>query len=90
MRMRPLALLGLVLGWLPWLLHGPAPMKFAVHYIHGQLAVSAFYTARLLIGAFVGMTAWPRRWYLRGPLCGFALMLPVSLVSLATPGCGAT
>ncbi len=82
--------LGLVLGWLPWLLHGPVPMKFAVHYIHGQTAVAAFYLARLSIGLLVGLTAWPRAWYLRGPLCGLLLMLPVSLVSLATPGCGQT
>ena len=82
--------LGLVLGWLPWLIHGPAPMKFAVHYIHGQTAASAFYAARLMIGLFVGMSTWPGPWYLRGPLCGFLLMLPVALVAWATPGCGET
>ena len=61
-------LLGLVLGWLPWLLHGPHPGKFAVLYVHGQIAVSAFYVSRLMIGLFVGITSWPAVWYLRGPL----------------------
>jgi hypothetical protein len=84
------SLLGLVLGWIPWLLHGPVPMKFSVHYIHGQTAVAAFYTARMLIGVFVGLTSWPGAWYVRGPVCGFLVMLPVALVSLATPGCGET
>ena len=82
--------LGLVAGWLPWLLHGPVPMKFAVHYLHGETAVWAFYAARLSIGLFVGLTVWPHAWYLRGPLCGFVLMLPVALVALATPGCAET
>ena len=82
--------LGLVLGWLPWLVHGPHPAKFAVLYIHGQIAVSAFYTARLLIGLFVGITVWPGPWFLRGPLVGALVMLPVGLISLATPRCGAT
>ena len=83
-------LLGLVLGWLPWLLHGPIPLKFARLYIHGQIAVWAFYTARLSIGLWVGISAWPSRWYLRGPLCGFLAMLPVGLIALATPQCGVT
>ena len=82
--------LGLALGWLPWLIHGPAPIKFSVLYIDGTIAVWAYYSARLLIGFFVGITAWPRAWYLRGPLCGFLLMLPVTFVALATPGCGFT
>jgi hypothetical protein len=79
--------LGLLFGWLPWLVHGPHPSKFAVLYIHGQIAVWAFYTSRLMIGLFVGITAWPRPWYLRGPLCGFLVMLPVALIALATPPC---
>ena len=82
--------LGLVLGWLPWLLHGPIPDKFNVLYIDGSIAVWAFYTARLSIGFFVGITDWPGAWYVRGPLMGFLCLLPVTLISLATPGCGFT
>ena len=82
--------MGLVLGWLPWLLHGPIAWKFNVHYINGAIAVWAFYSARLLIGFVVGISHWPRPWYLRGPLCGFLTMLPVTFVALATPGCGFT
>jgi hypothetical protein len=84
------ALLGLVLGWLPLLVHGPHPSKFNVLYIQGDVAVWAFYSARLLIGFLVGITFWPARWYLRGPLCGFLAMLPVTFVALATPRCGFT
>lgn len=82
--------LGLVLGWLPWLVHGPHPMKFAVLHVHGQLAVWAFYSARLAIGFLVGISVWPARWWLRGPLCGLVSMWPVALVALATPECGVT
>jgi hypothetical protein len=82
------ALLGLVVGWLPWFLHGPIPEKFNVLYIRGIIAVWGFYTARLLIGFMVGITRWPRRWYLRGPLVGFLMLLPITLVTLAMPGCG--
>jgi hypothetical protein len=81
-------LLGLVLGWLPVLIHGPIPAKFNALYIHGEVAVSAFYCSRLLIGLFVGITRWPQQWYVRGPFCGLLLMLPVGLIALATPGCG--
>ena len=83
-------LLGLVLGWLPFLVHGPHPSKFNVLYIQGSIAVWAFYSARLLIGFFVGITLWPAAWYLRGPLCGFLIMLPVTFVALGTPRCGFT
>jgi hypothetical protein len=81
-------LLGLLLGWTPRLVHGPIAEKFNVHYIHGAVAVWAFYSARLLVGFWVGITAWPRRWYLRGPLVGFLAMLPVAIIPLAVPGCG--
>jgi len=81
-------LLGLVLGWLPRLIHGPIPEKFDVLYIKGAIAVWAFYAARLSIGFFVGNMRWPARWYARGPLCGFLGMLPLGLIALATPGCG--
>jgi hypothetical protein len=81
-------LLGLVLGWLPRLVHGPIPQKFNVLYIRGATAVWAFYTARMLIGFVVGITRWPAAWYLRGPLCGFLMLFPLTLISLAMPGCG--
>jgi hypothetical protein len=58
-------------------------MKFAVLHVHGQLAVWTFYSARLAIGFLVGISVWPARWWLRGPLCGLASMWPVSLVALA-------
>lgn len=83
-------LLGLILGWVPVFLHGPIPHKFNVLYIDGPIAVWAFYTSRLLVGFWVGIGRWPEPWFLRGPLCGFLALLPVSLVSLATPGCGFT
>ncbi len=81
-------ILGLMLGSLPAFLHGPIPEKFNVLYIQGVIAVWAFYSARLLIGFFVGISAWPGRWYVRGPVIGFLTMLPVTFVALATPGCG--
>ena len=81
-------LLGLVLGWLPFWLHGPAPEKFDVLYIQGSIAVWAYYGARMSIGMWVGITAWPERWYLRGPLCGLLVMAPLTVIALATPGCG--
>ena len=81
-------LLGLALGWLPILIHGPIPEKYNVLYIRGAVAVWGWYTARLLIGFVVGITRWPPYWYVRGPLIGFMMLFPLSLVSLATPGCG--
>jgi hypothetical protein len=81
-------LLGLVLGWLPRLVHGPIEEKFNLLYIRGAIAVWGFYSARLLIGFLVGNMRWPARWYLRGPLCGVVMMLPVGVIALATPGCG--
>jgi hypothetical protein len=84
------ALLGLGVGWLPLLLHGPHPAKFSVLYLDGAIAVWGFYGARLLIGFVVGISTWPERWYLRGPLCGFLTMLPVATIALATPRCGFT
>ncbi len=81
-------LLGLALGWLPMVLHGPIPQKFNVLFIRGSIAVWGWYTARLFIGFWVGMTTWPQRWYLRGPLCGFLTLFPLTLVSLGMPACG--
>jgi hypothetical protein len=83
-------LLGLALGWLPMLVHGPHPYKFTVWHLNGAIAVWAFYSARLLIGFHVGVTRWPARWWLRGPLYGFLTMLPVTFVALANPLCGWT
>lgn len=82
------ALIGLAIGWMPILVHGPIPEKYNILYIRGAVAVWGWYTARLLIGFVVGITRWPPRWYLRGPLIGFMMLFPLSLVSLATPGCG--
>ena len=81
-------IIGFAIGWLPILVHGPIPEKYNVLYIRGAIAVWGWYTARLLIGFVVGITHWPPRWYLRGPLIGFLMLFPLSLVSLATPGCG--
>ena len=83
------ALLGLAVGWIPAFLHGPIPEKYDVLYIRGSIAVWAWYSARLLIGVLVGITNWPQRWWLRGPLCGLLALFPLGLVSLATPACGA-
>ncbi len=81
-------MLGVALGWIPVLLHGPIPEKFNLYYIHGSIAVWAFYSARMMIGFVVGVSVWPRRWYLRGPLWGCLTMLPVTFFSLAVPECG--
>jgi hypothetical protein len=82
------ALLGVGLGWLPMLVHGPIAEKYNLLYIRGDVAVWGWYAARLLIGFLVGITGWPPQWWLRGPLCGLIMLFPLSLVSLATPGCG--
>jgi hypothetical protein len=81
-------LLGIVLGQIPRFLHGPIPYKFDIHYLHGSRMVWAFYTARMMIGFWVGATAWPSVWWLRGPLCGALTILPVLFISLSTPECG--
>lgn len=81
-------LLGLALGWLPRFVHGPIPEKFDLYYLRGAVIVWGWYTARLLIGFLVGITHWPYRWWLRGPLCGMILILPLGFVSLGTPTCG--
>lgn len=84
------ALLGLVLGAVPAFVHGPIPQKYDVLYIQGSVAVWGWYVARSLIGVLVGVTTWPAPWWLRGPLCGLVMLVPLSFVSLATPGCGAS
>jgi hypothetical protein len=82
-------IIGLAIGWMPMLVHGPIPEKYNMLYIRGAIAVWGWYVARLLIGFLVGITRWPTPWYLRGPLVGFMTLFPLSLVSLATPTCGA-
>lgn len=81
-------LLGIVLGALPGLVHGPIKEKYDVLYVTGAVAVWGWYVARSAIGFLVGITTWPERWWLRGPLCGAVMLVPLSFVSLATPGCG--
>ena len=81
-------LLGLAVGWVPAFLHGPIPYKYNVLGIRGDVAVWGWYVARLSIGFVIGITRWPRPWYVRGPLCGFLMLFPLGIVSLATPGCG--
>ncbi len=82
------ALIGFVLGWIPKFLHGPIPEKFNLFYIRGSISVWSWYTARLLVGVMVGFTCVPRRWYVRGPLIGFLMMLPPGIMSLSVPTCG--
>ena len=43
--------------------------------------------ARCSIGFWIGLTTRPERWWLRAPLVGFLVMLPLGIVLLATPGC---
>ena len=83
-------LLGLILGWLPTLFHGPIPEKFDQFYISGSWAVWAWYLSRMLIGLAVGVTVRPRIFWLRGLLVGGIMMFPLGFVSLAVPTCGPT
>lgn len=82
------AALGLVLGWLPGLVHGPIHEKWDLFGVRGVMVVSGYYVARLSIGLWVGITNLPEPWYLRGPLCGALVMLPLGFVALANPMCG--
>lgn len=81
-------ILGLVLSWIPVFVHGPIPEKFDVLYVNGAVAVWTYYTARMLVGFLVGISTWPRRWWIRGPLCGFLAMLAPAIMVVAVPGCG--
>ena len=81
-------LLGLALSVVPRFFHGPIPYKFDIHGLHGDVAVRAWYIARGLIGFLVGITRWPITWWIRGPMCGLIMMIPLGCVSLATPECG--
>jgi len=82
------AILGLLIGWTPVLVHGPIPEKWSYFRINGAVLVWGYYLARLSIGLWVGMTSVPQRWYLRGPLCGAMVMLPLGFVALGNPLCG--
>lgn len=82
------AVLGAIIGWVPSFFHGPIPEKFSIFHLNGPVAVWAFYTARMLIGSLVGLAVWPRTWWVRGPLAGLFMIMPVGFISLATPGCG--
>ncbi len=81
-------LLGLAIGWLPALFHGPIPYKFNIRGMEGTITVWAWYTARMSIGVLIGISVLPRAWYLRGPLCGLLCLFPVGFVALSNPGCG--
>jgi len=81
-------LIGAAAGWLPRFFHGPIPYKFDILGIQGSILVWAFYLERMLIGFLVGITVWPRLWYVRAPLCGLIAMVPLGFVVRATPGCG--
>jgi hypothetical protein len=80
--------LGLAIGWLPGLAHGPIAEKWDVHGVTGSLVVAGYYAARLSIGLWVGITSVPAAWYLRGPFCGALAMLPLGLVGLSNSLCG--
>lgn len=81
--------LGLALGWLPGLVHGPIPQKWNVGPVDGRYVVSAYVVARSAIGLWVGLASVPAAWWLRGPLCGALVLLPLGFVGLANPACGA-
>ena len=81
-------LVGLPLVWIPSYLHGPIHEKLDILHIKGAVAVWCWCTARMLIGFWVGAAEWPERWWLRGPMCGFLVMLPLTIVSLPEPDCG--
>ena len=81
-------LVGIGLGVLPGFVHGPIKEKYDVLYIKGAIVVWGWYVARCTIGFLVGITTRPERWWLRGPLCGAIMLVPLSFVSLGTPGCG--
>ena len=53
--------LGLLLGWLPILVHGPIPEKFDVLYIDGSLAGWGGYIQRHAPGVWGGVATGPER-----------------------------
>jgi len=82
------AAIGLAGGWTPMLFHGPIPEKWNYFYLDGALIVWGYYVARLTIGFWVGITSTPQQWWLRGPLCGALVMIPLGFVALGNPMCG--
>jgi hypothetical protein len=64
------------------------PEKFNPYFLNGPVMVWAFYSARMLIGFWIGISTFPSAWYVRGPLVGLLAILPLGFVSLATPHCG--
>ena len=88
-------LLGLALGLIPGLFHGPIPEKWSFYYygdtpINGAFVVWGYYVARMSVGVLVGVSVWPSQWWLRGPLAGVFVMLPLGMVALANPLCGSS
>ena len=79
---------GLLLAQVPRFFHGPIPYKFDIHALDGRVAVWGWYVARMFIGFLVGTTRWPSWWWVRGPLCGLVMMVPLGFVSLAMAECG--
>jgi hypothetical protein len=80
--------IGLLLGWLPALVHGPVAEKWNVHGVHGGTLVAGYFVARLSIGFWSGAVVVPRAWFLRGPICGALAMLPLGFVGLSNDLCG--
>lgn len=82
------ALLGFGLGWLPMLVHGAIPQQFNLLYISrcGR-------RVRVLLRASADRL--PRGDHhlagfvvLARPMCGLLMLFPLTLISLAMPGCG--
>lgn len=80
--------IGLSLCWVPTLIHGPIREKWDYYYLNGGWAIWNWYLARGMVGFFVGITLWPRRWWLRGPLVGLLLLMPPCMMSMSNPLCG--
>ena len=80
--------IGLALSWVPAYIHGPIREKWDYYYLNGGWAIWTWYLARAGVGFFVGITVWPTRWWVRGPLIGMLLLLPPCMMSLANPLCG--
>ena len=80
--------IGLAIGWVPMLFHGPIPEKWDYYYVDGSIMVWGYYVARASIGWWVGTTTFPPQWFLRGPLCGALVMIPLGFIALGNPLCG--
>jgi hypothetical protein len=72
-----------------WLKGVPVPGEVVVDELHLSADKDVTDAPRLSVCASdIEQTHWPARWYLRGPLCGVIMMVPVGFVALATPECG--